>query len=146
MTVKSNAPIIEMAMAVWVASETARSSFAPKYCAILTVAPEEIPVKKPMIKVVIMAGAPPTADNASLPTNCPTKAASTVVNKRHQEHFEELKKRENENLEKKTAICEAVEAIEYDKLTAYAAWNEKTQEIISLQEQWKTITIRIITI
>ncbi len=67
------------------------------------------------------------------------KAASTVVNKRHQEHFEELKKRENDNLEKKTAICEAVEAIEYDKLTTYAAWNEKTQEIISLQEQWKTI-------
>lgn len=67
------------------------------------------------------------------------KAASTTINKRHQEHFEQLKKRENENLEKKTAICEIVESIEYDKLESYAQWNEKTQEIIDLQEQWKTI-------
>lgn len=67
------------------------------------------------------------------------KAASTVINKRHQDHFEELKKRENENLDKKTAICEMVEGIEYDKLTTYSAWNEKTQEIIAWQEQWKGI-------
>ena len=67
------------------------------------------------------------------------KTASSVVNKRHQQHFEELKRRENENLEKKTAICEQVEAIAYDQLTTYAQWNEKTQEIIALQEQWKTI-------
>lgn len=67
------------------------------------------------------------------------KAASTTINKRHQEHFEQLKKRENDNLEKKTAICETVESIEYDKLDTYAQWNEKTQEIINLQEQWKTI-------
>lgn len=67
------------------------------------------------------------------------KTASSAVNKRHQQHFEELKRRENENLEKKTAICEQVEAIAYDQLTTYAQWNEKTQEIIALQEQWKTI-------
>ena len=67
------------------------------------------------------------------------KAASTVVNKRHQDHFEELKKRENENLDKKTAICEAVEGVAYDKLTSYTAWNEMTQEIIAWQEQWKGI-------
>lgn len=67
------------------------------------------------------------------------KAASTIVNKRHQQHFEELKQKEQDNLEKKTAICEAVEAIELDKLTGYAQWNEKTQEVIALQEEWKTI-------
>ena len=67
------------------------------------------------------------------------KAASTTVNKRHQEHFEQLKKRENENLEKKTSICETVESIDYEKLDTYAQWNEKTQEIINLQEQWKAI-------
>ena len=67
------------------------------------------------------------------------KAASTIVNKRHQQHFEELKKNEQENLDKKTAICEAVEAIEMDKLAGYAQWNEKTQEVIALQEEWKTI-------
>ena len=67
------------------------------------------------------------------------KTASSAVNKRHQQHFEDLKKKENENLEKKTTLCETIEAIEYDKLTTYAQWNEKTQEIIALQEQWKTL-------
>lgn len=67
------------------------------------------------------------------------KSASTSVNKRHQQHFEELKQRENENLEKKTAICETVENFDYNTLETYAQWNEKTQEIIALQEEWKTI-------
>lgn len=67
------------------------------------------------------------------------KTASSIVNKRHQQHFEELKKTENENLEKKTAICEKIESITYDGLTTYTLWNDKTQEIIALQEEWKTI-------
>ena len=67
------------------------------------------------------------------------KTASTVVNKRHQQHFEELKERENANLEKKTAICETVESIDYSALETYNQWNDKTQEIIALQEEWKTI-------
>ena len=67
------------------------------------------------------------------------KTASTVINKRHQQHFEELKQRENDNLEKKTAICEAVESLDYNTLNTYTLWNEKTQEIIALQEEWKTI-------
>lgn len=67
------------------------------------------------------------------------KTASTAVNKRHQQHFEALKQKENENLEKKTAICEAVEAIDYSALETYAQWNDKTQEIIALQEEWKSI-------
>ena len=67
------------------------------------------------------------------------KTASTVVNKRHQQHFEELKERENANLGKKTAICETVEGIDYSALETYNQWNDKTQEIIALQEEWKTI-------
>lgn len=67
------------------------------------------------------------------------KTASTIVNKRHQQHFEELKRNEQENLEKKTAICETVEAIDFDQLVKYSQWNEKTQEVIALQEKWKTI-------
>lgn len=67
------------------------------------------------------------------------KTASTVVNKRHQQHFEELKERENANLGKKTAICETVENIDYSALETYNQWNDKTQEIIALQEEWKTI-------
>ena len=67
------------------------------------------------------------------------KEASTVVNKRHQQHFEELKQRENESLEKKTALCEKVEGIDFDALESYNQWNDKTQEVIALQEEWKTI-------
>ena len=67
------------------------------------------------------------------------KTASTVVNKRHQQHFEALKQRENENLEKKTALCEKVESIDFTALETYAQWNDKTQEVIALQEEWKTI-------
>lgn len=67
------------------------------------------------------------------------KTASTAVNKRHQQHFEELKQRENENLEKKTALCEKVEGIDYAALETYTQWNDKTQEVIALQEEWKSI-------
>lgn len=67
------------------------------------------------------------------------KEASTIVNKRHQQHFEELKQRENDNLEKKTALCEKVESIDVATLETYAQWNDKTQEVIALQEEWKTI-------
>ena len=67
------------------------------------------------------------------------KAASTVVNKRHQQHFEELKQRENDNLDKKTALCEKAEGIDFAALETYAQWNDKTQEVIALQEEWKTI-------
>lgn len=67
------------------------------------------------------------------------KTASSVVNKRHQQHFEELKRKENENLDKKTALCERIEGVEFDKLTTYSHWNEKTQEVIAIQEEWKTI-------
>ena len=67
------------------------------------------------------------------------KAASTVVNKRHQQHFEELKERENANLEKKTALCEKVEGIDFAALETYNQWNDKTQEVIALQEEWKGI-------
>lgn len=67
------------------------------------------------------------------------KAASTVINRRHQEHFEAIKKAETENLENKIAICEIIEAIDYDSLTSYALWNEKTKEVLALQDKWKTL-------
>ena len=67
------------------------------------------------------------------------KTASSEVNKRHQQHFEAIKQAELANLEKKTAICEKVEAFPYETFTSYAIWSEKTQEIIALQEEWRTI-------
>ncbi len=39
------------------------------------------------------------------------KEASTAINKAHQSHFESLRAAEADNLEKKTALCEAAEAI-----------------------------------
>ncbi|MCD7935327.1 MAG: DUF349 domain-containing protein [Tannerellaceae bacterium] len=67
------------------------------------------------------------------------KAASTVINKRHQEHFEKLKEKEQENLEAKTAICEEIEAIDFSQLKTFKDWEAKNKEVIALQEKWKTI-------
>ncbi|EJW97278.1 hypothetical protein EVA_14597 [gut metagenome] len=67
------------------------------------------------------------------------KAASTLVNRRHQQHFEKIKAAEQHNLDQKTVICEIAEAIEYEELKSFAAWENKTQEIIALQNKWKTI-------
>lgn len=67
------------------------------------------------------------------------KAASTVVNRKHQQHFEGLKENEQRNLDEKTVICEIVEATEYDELKTFTDWESKTQEIIALQAKWKTI-------
>lgn len=67
------------------------------------------------------------------------KAASTIINRQHQQHFEELKEAERHNLDQKTVICEIVEAIEYSELKTFNAWENKTQEVIALQNKWKTI-------
>lgn len=67
------------------------------------------------------------------------KAASTVINRRHQQHFEELKEKEQNNLDQKTVICEIVESMEYDTFTTFSDWEDKTQEILALQAKWKTI-------
>ena len=67
------------------------------------------------------------------------KAASTVVNKRHQEHFEGLRAREEENLAKKTALCEQVEAICKEENKGSADWERHTKQIIDIQGEWKTI-------
>ena len=67
------------------------------------------------------------------------KNASTEVNRRHQQHFESLKEVEQRNLDEKTVICEIVEATEYNELNSFTAWEKKTQEIIALQNKWKTI-------
>jgi hypothetical protein len=67
------------------------------------------------------------------------KAASTVINKRHQQHFEELRAQEEENLAKKTALCEKVEAIAKEECTSSAEWEKQTKAIIAIQQEWKTI-------
>ena len=67
------------------------------------------------------------------------KAASTIVNRRHQQHFENIKEKEQRNLDEKTVICEIVEAMEYDKMITFQDWHNKTEEILALQAKWKTI-------
>lgn len=67
------------------------------------------------------------------------KAASTAINRRHQQHFEALKEVEQHNLDQKTVICEIVESIEFDELKTFNAWENKTEEVIALQNKWKTI-------
>lgn len=67
------------------------------------------------------------------------KTASTVVNKKHQEFFAGLKAQEELNLQAKTKLCESVEAIDYSKLINFRDWENKTNEIIELQHQWKSV-------
>lgn len=67
------------------------------------------------------------------------KEASTVINKRHQDFFEGRKQQEQENLDKKTVICETIEAIDIEALKTFANWNEASEKITQLQAEWKTI-------
>ena len=67
------------------------------------------------------------------------KAASTAVNKRHQQHFEELRTREEENLARKTELCEKLEEIAKKENKSASDWEKRTKEIIALQNEWKTI-------
>lgn len=67
------------------------------------------------------------------------KAASTVINKRHQQHFETLRSKEEENLNRKTALCEKVEAIAAEENKGAGDWEKHTKEIIEVQNEWKTI-------
>ena len=67
------------------------------------------------------------------------KTASTTVNRRHQQHFEEIKEKEQRNLDEKTVICEIVEGMEYEKMATFQDWHDKTEEILALQAKWKTI-------
>ncbi|WP_294722322.1 DUF349 domain-containing protein [Prevotella sp.] len=67
------------------------------------------------------------------------KAASTVINKKHQQHFEDIRTQEEENLNKKTALCEKVEAIAKEENKNSADWENHTKQIIEIQTEWKTI-------
>ena len=67
------------------------------------------------------------------------KEASTVINKKHQAYFDAIKAREEENLTKKTALCEQLEAFETEGLKTFADWDGITQKIKDLQAEWKTI-------
>ena len=67
------------------------------------------------------------------------KAASTVINKRHQQYFDDMRAKEEDNLTRKTALCEKVEAIAKEENKGNADWERHTKEIIDVQKEWKTI-------
>ena len=67
------------------------------------------------------------------------KAAKSVINKKHQQHFEDLRAKEEENLAKKTALCEKVEAANQGEYKTAKDWEKVTQEIIEIQKEWRTI-------
>ena len=67
------------------------------------------------------------------------KAASTVINKRHQQHFEGIRAREEDNLARKTVLCEKVEAIAAEENKGSGDWEKHTKQIIEIQTEWKTI-------
>ncbi|MCM1093881.1 MAG: DUF349 domain-containing protein [Lachnospiraceae bacterium] len=67
------------------------------------------------------------------------KDASALINKRYQDFFEQRKARERENEEKKTEICERVEALDFSSLKNYAAWEEMTKTILEAQQDWKKL-------
>lgn len=67
------------------------------------------------------------------------KEASAVVNKKYQAFFEERKAREQENEAAKTAICERLEALDFDSLKSFNAWNDMTRTILQAQEDWRKL-------
>jgi hypothetical protein len=67
------------------------------------------------------------------------KKASSVINKKHQEHFDALRGLEQRNLDEKTALCEEIEAIDYSKLLSFKEWDEQNKRVLYLQDKWKTI-------
>ena len=67
------------------------------------------------------------------------KAASTVINKKHQQYFEEIRSKEEKNLELKTALCEKLEAIDLDAIKTAAQWETTTKKVIAMQQEWREI-------
>ena len=67
------------------------------------------------------------------------KAASTVINKKHQQYFEDVRAKEEKNLEAKTALCEKMEAINLDEIKTAAQWEKATKDVIAMQQEWRSI-------
>ncbi len=67
------------------------------------------------------------------------KAASTIINRRHQEHFESIKAKQMQNFERKSALCDEVEKIVAEAPTSHKAWNKASEHLQEIQNEWRTI-------
>lgn len=66
------------------------------------------------------------------------KEASTILHKKHQSYFDEIRKQEEENNETKNALCDALEAFDFSELTNYKGWDEATKKVLNLQAAWRS--------
>ena len=67
------------------------------------------------------------------------KNASTIINRRHQEHFESIKAEQVSNFERKSALCEEIEKIVAEAPTSHKAWNKVSERVQAIQAEWRTI-------
>ena len=67
------------------------------------------------------------------------KQASSVINKKHQAYFDEIHAKENENLEKKQALIEQIKALDINKLKSNKQWDDATEKVQAIQQEWRTI-------
>ena len=67
------------------------------------------------------------------------KAASTIINRRHQEHFESIKAEQVRNFERKTALCEELEKFVAEVPASHKAWNKVSERVQAIQAEWRTI-------
>ena len=67
------------------------------------------------------------------------KAASTIINRRHQEHFEAIKSEQINNFERKSALCDEIEKMTAEAPTSHKAWNKASERLLAIQAEWRTI-------
>ena len=67
------------------------------------------------------------------------KAASTIINRRHQEQFENIKAEQIKNFERKSALCEELEKLAAEAPTSHKAWNKASERVQAIQAEWRTI-------
>ena len=67
------------------------------------------------------------------------KAASSRINKQHQEYFETIKQEQVKNLELKTELCQATESLAEQPYTSRKEWNKASDKLLEIQKVWRTI-------
>jgi hypothetical protein len=67
------------------------------------------------------------------------KEATAKINKRHQDHFVNLKTEQKKNLEAKILLCEKAEEFGNQEISSNKDWSRLSNEMMELQKVWKTI-------
>ena len=67
------------------------------------------------------------------------KAASSRINKQHQEYFETIKQEQIKNLELKTELCQTTESLAEQPYTSRKEWNKASDKLLEIQKVWRTI-------